>query len=750
MLLYALTIFASAFLLFLVQPLLGKYILPWFGGSPGVWTTCLLFFQTLLLGGYAYAHFLTTRLTPRRQAVVHGVLLVVSLAWLPVIPGVDWKPSPDAEPVTRILLLLGACVGLPYLVLSATGPLLQRWFSLAHPGVPPYRLYALSNTGSLLALLGYPFLIEPVLTRPAQGYGWSVAFGLFVLLCGACAWRVRGLAAAPAGPAMEDALAESDAAPTALDRGMWWVLPAVASALLLATTNKLCLDVAVVPFLWVLPLSLYLISFILCFDHPRWYSRGLFAALFAAGCGAIAWLLRARGVPIVTQAVIYSGTLFAACMLCHGELHRLRPAPRHLTRFYLSIAAGGAVGSVLVAVAAPLLLSDYYELQLGLALLAYLVGVLTLLYRAPGLARGIAAGAIGATLLVPMLQVNAWPGPVAWALTAAKQVRWFFGEYWQWLVPALVIIIVCLRDGWRLGAGEWRRRQAAAPLLLSVLLGVIFIIQSVDDQRSVRAAIRNFYGTLKVRQYHADEPAWRFNLLAHGETSHGVQFTDSPRAELATSYYSAGSGVGRVFDLLPGRRHAGLVGLGAGTLAAYGRPGDTLRFYDINPAVEPIAREHFSYLGRSTADVKVILGDARLVLEDELARQGSQQFDLLVLDAFSSDAIPVHLLTREAMAVYLAHLKQDGVIAVHISNRHLKLGPVVEGLARHYGLESATIADDPPNEDWWLYPTTWVLLTRNRALLEERDISTVTEARDESAAIVEWTDDHASLFGILK
>jgi hypothetical protein len=746
---YAATIFASAFLLFLIQPLLGKYILPWFGGSPGVWTTCLLFFQTLLLGGYAYAHFLTTRLTPRRQALVHGVMLLLALASLPVIPGATWKPYAGAEPVTSILLLLTACVGLPYLVLSATGPLLQRWFTLAHPGVPPYRLYSLSNFGSLLALVGYPFVLEPWLPRSVQGYGWSVAFALFAGLCGTCAWRVRRLVEMPASAAV-DSLEETTALPSLLDRGMWVLLPAVASALLLATTNKLCLDVAVVPFLWILPLGLYLLSFILCFDHPRWYRRPLFVALFAAGSGVAAWLIDARSVTLAVQAASYSLTLFAACMVCHGELHRLRPASRHLTRFYLSIAAGGAAGSLAVAVVAPLVLNDYYELQIGLVLLAYLLGVLALLYRAGELAAATVAGALGATLLVPLLQTSPGGAFSGWAAAIAGQVRTFYQNYWPWAVSMFVIIIVCFRDGWRLRVTPWRARIAAVPLLLSVLLGIIFVIQGVDDQRTVLTATRNFYGTLKVRQYHAENAAWRFNLLAHGGTTHGVQFTEQPKADWATSYYSATSGIGRVFDLLPGQRRVGLVGLGAGTLAAYGRAGDVLRFYDINPAVEPITRKYFSYLARSPADIKVVLGDARLVLEDELARTGSQHFDLIVLDAFSSDAIPVHLLTREAMAVYCAHLKDDGVIAVHISNRHLKLGPVVEGLARHSGLEAATIVDDPPDADWWFYPTSWVLLTRNHALLNNRSLSLVTEARDESAPIVEWTDDHASLFGILK
>lgn len=745
---YAVTIFASAFLLFLVQPLLGKYILPWFGGSPGVWTTCLLFFQTLLLGGYAYAHLLTTRLSPRRQFAVHGALLLLALLSLPVIPGADWKPAAGAEPVSRILLLLTVCVGLPYFVLSATGPLVQRWFSLAHPGVPPYRLYALSNFGSLLALGACPFVFEPAFTRTQLGYAWSAAFGLFVIVCGVCAWGVRKLV--DATPAATDPLEDIEDNPTALDRGLWVLLAAVASALLLATTNKLCLDVAVVPFLWILPLALYLLSFILCFDHPRWYRRTVSVTLFAAGCGVTAWLIGARGVPLIVQVTVYSTTLFAACMVCHGELYRLRPSSRHLTRFYLSLAAGGALGSLAVAVLAPLVLDDYYELQLALVLLAYLVGVLTLLYRAGELAVAAAAGALAATLLVPVLQTSPG-GPLAgWIEAIAGQVRAFHRNYWQWELPMLVILIICLRDGWRLRATPWRRRMAAAPLLMSVLLGVVFIVQSVDDHRTVIAAARNFYGTLKVFQYHRETPAWTFNLLAHGETSHGVQFTEPPRIDDATSYYGATSGIGRVFDLLPAPRRVGLVGLGAGTLAVYGHPGDLLRFYDINPAVEPIARKYFSYLARSPAEVTVVPGDARLVLEEEFAHTGSQKYDLLVLDAFSSDAIPVHLLTREAMAVYLAHLKQNGVIAVHISNRYLQLNPVVEGLARHYGLELATIQDNPDDDDWWLYPTTWMLVTRDRALLHHPSLSVVTEARDDTAPVVEWTDDHASLFGVLK
>jgi hypothetical protein len=746
MFLHALTIFLSAFLLFQVQPLIGKYLLPWFGGGPGVWTTCLLFFQALLLGGYAYAHLITSRLQPRAQAHLHLGLLAVALCTLPIIPDAGWKPAAGTEPVTHILLLLTVCLGLPYVVLSATGPLLQRWFSLTHPGVPPWRLYALSNAGSLLALLSYPFVFEPLLSRPAQGWAWSAGFGLFALLCGACAWRMRRLAA-PAPTAEADPLAP---APTLLDRLMWLALPAVASLLLVATTNRLCLDIAAVPFLWIVPLAIYLLSFILCFDHPRWYDRRLFAALLAVGCGAVVHLLGLRAAPLPLQVAVYSLVLLAACMVCHGELHRLRPAPRHLTAFYLTIAAGGALGSVLVGVVAPLALSDYRELQIGLVLLVYLAGVLSLLYRHRGLVHGLAAGTLAILLVVPALRAEAGLGFPVWVASLGRQIRFFAEDYWKESLAGFVVLVFCLRDGWRIGTGPWSRRLSAFPLMLSVLLGLLFIVQAVDDRRTVLVAVRNFYGTLKLRQYNETDPATHYHLLAHGETTHGLQLRQESFRGLAASYYGSTSGVGRVLDLLPGTRRLGLVGLGVGTLAVYGRPGDTLRFYEINPAVEPIAREGFTYLRDAVADIEIVPGDARLVLEDELARGRPQAFDALVLDAFSSDAIPVHLLTREAMTLYLAHLRPGGVIAVHISNRFLDLQPVVEGLARHHGLHAVTISDDPPDEEWWVHPTTWVLLSRDEALLTTPDLAVATEAREENPRTVDWTDDHASLFGILK
>jgi hypothetical protein len=444
--LYAATIFTGAFLLFLVQPLIGKYILPWFGGSPGVWTTCLLFFQSLLLGGYAYAHFTSTRLRPRQQAWLHLALLVVSLAWIPIAPGADWKPLTGDAPTGRILLLLAACLGLPYLVLSATGPLIQRWFSLRHPGVSPYRLYALSNVGSLLALLGYPFVVEPLLGRDAQSWAWSAGLVVFVVLCGACAWQIRTLpetAAEPAAPAPESAptaaaaaeagaaTAIPDEAPAGWSVFFWVSLPAVASILLVAITNKLSTDVAVTPFLWVLPLALYLLTFILCFDHPRWYRRGLFSALFAACC-AVTWHLIDEGpsAPLKVQVVGYAITLFVACMVCHGELYRLKPAPRYLTRFYLCISAGGALGGVTVALLAPRVFSDYHELPLGMWALGYFIGVLALISRSRSLAAGAFAGTLLVALLLPALRADADDSVAGWFRAWFGEVKEFGRGNW--------------------------------------------------------------------------------------------------------------------------------------------------------------------------------------------------------------------------------------------------------------------------------------------------------------------------------
>jgi spermidine synthase len=452
------------------------------------------------------------------------------------------------------------------------------------------------------------------------------------------------------------------------------------------------------------------------------------------------------------QAGVFVATLFAACMVCHGELYRLRPPEARLTGYYLTIAAGGAAGSVFVALLGPLLFADYREWQLGLVLALYFTGTVCLLRRSRSLARGAAVGAVLVTFAIPALQAETSRGFTVWFSTWARETFQFYRDHAPALGAGLVILAVALRRGWRVGvAGWWHPRMCAVPLLAAVLLGVVFVLQARKDGANVFAAARNFYGAYKVHLYGEEDERSKSYLLSHGGITHGLQFTHQDYLAWPTSYYGATSGVGRALDSLPVPRHVGLVGLGAGSLAVYGQPGDRFRFYEIDPAIVDVAHRHFSYLKNSLADINIVLGDARLTLEDELRREQSQQFDLLILDAFSGDAIPVHLLTREAMALYLAHLRSGGIMAIHISNRHLDLRPVVEGLARHHGLHVVNISDTVKKEDWWLYNTSWMLLSADAARLEVPEIrNAAEEPPDETARYVEWTDDHASLFSVLK
>jgi hypothetical protein len=753
MLPYALAIFTGAFLLFQVQPLIGKYILPWFGGGPGVWTTCLLFFQLLLLGGYAYAHFSSTRLKPRAQAIVHAVLLLVAMVALPIAPGVFWKTHVAGNPTWHILLLLAGTIGLPYFVLSATGPLLQQWFSLRNPHASPYRLYALSNVGSLLALLSYPVFFEVKFSRLTQANLWSAGFVVFVVVCGYCAWLAwqyarTAVAVAPEPENTGTALDARLQAPTAVDKLLWLVLPAIASVLLMATTNKLCQDVAVIPFLWVLPLSLYLLTFVICFDHARWYSRGLFTALLAVGVWVVFQLLSiGNGAPLWLQIVGYTLTLFVACMFCHGELYRVKPVPRYLTSYYLAIAAGGALGGVFVAIVAPAIFNDYRELPIGLWVLTYFVGVVSFRHASRTIAYAAAIGVMLATLVIPAVRSQ-----VDDRLTFREEWLDMYRHNALFILLGLIVFLVAAFDfGSRRLLREWKPRLGGFVMFLSVGVGAVTVMQWRGEEARIVDQSRNFYGTLKVIEHNVEYPDDHYYLLLHGATTHGLQLTLESKAMWHTTYYAETSGVGRAIKSLSqpaGKRRLGLVGLGTGTLASYGTPGDYLRIYEINPAVERLARSRFSYLRRCPAKVDVIMGDARLSMEKELAANDPQKFDLLALDAFSSDAIPVHLLTKEAFAMYLQQITPNGVIAVHTSNRYLNLEPVVKRLAAEFGLTAATISDDDePN--WWTYRTTWILVTRNQALLGSPEIVDVAEISHDRPEPL-WTDDHASLFAVLR
>lgn len=752
---YALTIFTGAFLLFQVQPLIGKYILPWFGGSPGVWTTCLLFFQVLLLAGYAYAHLSSTRLRPQRQMLLHLVLLAAALACLPITPSERWKPQPGDNPTLAILGLLTVSIGLPYFVLSASGPLLQSWFSRAQPGRSPYRLYSLSNVGSLLALLSYPFFFEPRFSRRTQALLWSAGLLLYAACCAYCAIRARRASVVQdEGSKNGDEKTEPPGQVGAGRKSLWIAFPAVASMLLLATTNKLCQDVAVVPFLWILPLALYLLSFILCFDHPRWYVRELFSALLVVAVSVVcALLFNGNSVPLAWQVTGYASALFVACMVCHGELFQLKPPPAYLTGYYLYIATGGALGGVLVAVVAPAVFNRFVELEIAYWLLLYLVAVVCLSDRSRVVALGTAIGSLAAGLIVPVINAARSARAQGWGVAVRAEFGTFYHAYGVYVALLLAVIVGCLLISPAFWRREWRPQFGIPPLVFTTGLGIVLLVELGQNFGQTVEATRNFYGALTVTEHNADDPVMHYFLLTHGSITHGFQLTQAPQSTFPTSYYGNTSGVGLAVRQIPGLggKRIGVVGLGTGSLAAYGRRGDTFRFYEINPAVEQLARTRFSYLLQSEASVDVVLGDARLSLERQLRTGDLQRFDVLALDAFSSDAIPVHLLTKEAFQLYLQHMAPGGIIAVHTSNRYLNLNPVVFKTAASVGLNAAMINDEPDQKEWWLYRSTWILLSRSADTLMIPEISAASSPDPEiPAGLRIWTDDYASLYPLLR
>jgi SAM-dependent methyltransferase len=665
-LLFVATIACGAFLLFLVQPLIAKQILPWFGGSAAVWSVCLVFFQTVLLAGYAYADLLTRRAAPRTQARVHIALLLVSLAFLPVIAGTQWKPLGDESPAPLILGLLAATIGLPYFLLSSTGPLQQAWAARGGAGPRVYRLFSLSNLASLLALLAYPVAIEPHWPLATQARAWSVAYALFVVLCALAAWRAARLPAP-----VHDTAHEDSALPTWGTQALWFVLPACATALLLAVTNHLTQNVASIPFLWVLPLVLYLLSFVFTFEHPRWYRRAIWLPLAAGLAGFGAWgLNESFGTALRSAIPLYASLLFVACLVLHGEVVRSKPGTRHLTRFYLLLAAGGAAGGAAVGLLAPLLLASYYELGIALVVSALLL---------------------------------------AWALR-----------------------------GQPVAAGT-----AAA---LSMLCAAFLWTEVAEDRDGARTLSRNFYGTLRTYDRHTDDPAQHRRVLQHGAVKHGEQFIAPEKRREATSYYGPQSGVGLAIANAPtSPRHIGLIGLGAGTLAIYGRPGDRLRFYDINPQVVELARREFTFLADTPSQVDIVVGDARLALE----REPVQGFDVLAVDAFSGGAIPVHLLTAQALQAYRRHMKPGGVVAVHVSNRFLDLPPVVVLTAQSLGLH-ASLVSDAAEGIAHLNRTDWVLVAGDPAALTAPAIRAALLQVTPRPGARPWTDDDNDLFSVVK
>ena len=674
----------------------GKRLLPLLGGSSAVWITCLVFFQSALLLGYLCAHFIATRLPRRPQLLAYGVLLALSL--LQIAGNLDPHPhASTTRPIFSVLWLLTTLIGLPFLTLSATNPLLQSWYARdpsregLEPVTPPYHLFALSNFGSLLALLVYPLLVEPHFSLRTQTLAWSIAFLAFVIVCGVIMAGRRNVPvvreqeqgrAAALGMAAPDAAQVSvaalpppipDSAPSPGIRMLWLLTAAGGSLLLSAMTSHLSQNIAAIPLLWILPLTIYLLTFVLAFNGGKFYSRWLMMRLLPSALGGVAYLIwdRTRDVPIIVSIPLFCLSLFIGAFFCHGELYLRRPAAPYLTQYYLLIAAGGALGSMFVGVLAPLMFNGSYEMAWSLVYTAGLAAVL------------------------------------------------MWRQHWAWRI-------------------FW---PVAAMGLVSVV-----VMQHRSDSRDAIVQIRSFYGTLRVTD-EATEGEGRFRTLIHGTIQHGTQFMGSEELRrLPTTYYSRNSGVGLALDnCCKGRaRRVADIGLGTGTLAAYGEPGDVFRFYEIDPRVEVIAKNVFTYLRESKAKIEIAHGDARLSMEAE----PPENYDVIAVDAFSGDAIPVHLLTAEALKLYQRHLATGGIIAFHISNNYLKLAPVVQEQADHAGLHAVMVSTED-DDDTGAYSSDWVLVTANEKFLELQEIANASQKIEPKPGLRLWTDDYSSLLPVL-
>ena len=691
MLLFAATVFTSAFLLFLVQPIIAKQILPWFGGNASVWTVCMVFFQLVLLGGYAYADFVVRRIGARMQAVVHIGLLVLSLAFLPILASEGWKPAPDTEPTARILLLLTMTIGLPYFLLSTTGPLVQAWFARRFPSAIVYRLFALSNLASLVALVAYPPLIEPAITLQAQSWAWSGVYLVFAGLCAASAWMAATSPAAVAESVPQGtAAAETGPAPRARDYVLWLGLSALGSLMLLAVTSHITQNVASVPFIWIVPLVLYLLSFILVFDvggaraRSGWYARAWGLPLLFIALGAMSFALyKYVGVMDIRDTIVlYCAGLFVACMFCHGELAALRPAPRYLTRFYLMVSIGGAAGGLFVGLIAPRVFNIFFELPIALLACGALAALLS--WRSAGAPAGTA-----------LRRKLAYAAPVA-ALAVTGMVAWHVYEY-------------------------------AAHVRSDAIL-----------------MTRNFYGTLRVKEYDRGSDTNATRALVHGAINHGWQYVDPELRRQPISYFGPGSGIARALDFYDERpRRVGVIGLGVGVFMAWGRPGDYFRAYELDQDVVRIAREQFWYLSDSKAKIDIVTGDGRLNME----RDPPQHFDLVSVDAFSSGSIPIHLLTREALRAYRRHLAPGGVIVYNVTNRFVNLAPQIKLVAEAEGMKTLLINDDPSEDKY--SGTAYVLVTENPVLLADKRFSHA-DVIQPIRGLETWTDAFNNLFKVVR
>ncbi len=654
--------------------MIAKMILPWFGGAASVWITCMLFFQLVLLFGYIYAHWLISFLKPWGQVFVHVLFVGVSLLFLPVTPSQGLKLMGDSDPMIHLLIILIASVGLPYFLLSTTSPLLQSWYARTYQAAIPYRLFALSNFSSLLGLVAYPFVIEPYLTLSQQSDIWSWSYALFALTCIITALLgikqkhilVSHVDLKVSGP--EKAVDK----PTARENLVWFLLSTCSSVMLLSTTNHLTQNIASIPFLWILPLTLYLLSFTLCFDRSGWYRRNWYVWIVTIVVGTMAYVIAVCDYnDDITQTIsLFCAGLFLCCMFCHGELASRKPMHRYLTGFYLMISAGGAAGGILVGVVVPKVLSGPFELSIALIACAVLL----------------------------------------FAMNFRKKI---------------LTDIVC------------------AALIAGTMLSTVSYLISFTE--NARLLVRDFYGNLMVVVADPGEE-YEVRTLVHGIINHGIQFTNPEWSNGHFSYFSDLSGIGMAINnLQPGPRNIGVLGLGVGAIAAYGREGDTFRFYEIDPLVEKVARQEFTYLSGCRGKVDVLIGDGRLLLEQD----HNQKFDLLAIDAFSGDSVPLHLLTIEAMKLYFSRLKPDGILALNITNRHIDLGPVLALAGNELG-KRAILIFHPGDMENYIYSTDWVLMTSRRDLLKIPEIRNAATTLEAMPGIRLWTDDYSNLVQILK
>lgn len=754
---FGVTILASAFLLFQVQLIVSKSLLPWFGGSSAVWATSMVFYQAALLAGYLAAHLLA-RLPMRWQGWWHLVILGGAAAFIAIgrwqgiaiVADARYRPGPgvQANPIGALLLRLAVSAGIPLVTLAMTAPLLQSWYARLHGSQAkrsPYFLYALSNGGSLLGLLSYPPLFEPFLRLSVQARVWSAGFVFFLICSASCAANALR-SRAPA----EAAVGKAGQRPARATYALWCGLAATGSVLLLATTNLLTQDLAPIPLLWVLPLAVYLLTFVLAFSPIKLYWPAFQHPLFALGCllGTVA-LFEGTYMALRPQIIILLFVLFAACLVLHGELARLRPEPAHLTSFYLMIAAGGAGGGLLVGIAAPLWLPAIWEYHLGLYAAALLIALLIWSDRGSWL---------HSSRPHPLL-----PSMVLWAIAAAG---WYLARvgvisltpdmqlnYLGGLVLAAMAMIYALFHGVPAWLRQPRLRWHAIALFGGVIaLGGALLRQATTADGTLLHRERNFYGALAVRSQ--TDNGLEYTELMHGRITHGLQIRRQP--DFPTSYYGHQSGAGLALLRHPqrgrGELKVGAIGLGVGTVAAYAREGDEYRFYEINPAVIRLARgegHFFSFLTNAKGNVSIVPGDARLSLESEAQAGRRQGFDVLIVDAFNGDSIPVHLLTREAFALYLQHLRgPDSIIAVHISNIALDLRPVLAGVAQEFHLQAMLVDTDATSET--LLASHWVLLSRQPFTQPEfrgRGIPMLRTVFGPKPPL--WTDDYSNVIQLL-